>query len=87
MGYKTYHYEIVNAKIHFRLDYTHSSYIYIVFKQLLMQCMAIWMYLSPSKPWRWVNLLNLGIKMGYKPYHYDMVESESHFRLDFTSIS
>ena len=24
---------------------------------------------------------------GYKPYYYNMVETKSHFRLDYTSIS
>ena len=42
--YKPYHYDMVDAKNHFRLDYTAISYVHEVFKHLLMQWMAIWMY-------------------------------------------
>ena len=43
--YKTYHNDMVEARIHFRLDYISIIYIYKVFKPLLMQWMDIWMYL------------------------------------------
>ena len=35
---------MVEAWSHLTLDYTSISYIYKVFKHLLMQWMAIWMY-------------------------------------------
>ena len=41
MGYKPYHYDMVEAKNHFRLDYTVISYVYAVFKNLPIQWMAI----------------------------------------------
>ena len=45
-GYKPYHHDMVEveAKNHMRLDYTAISYVYKVFKHILMQLMAIWMY-------------------------------------------
>ena len=46
IGYNPYHYDMVEveAKNHLRLNYTAISYVYKVFKHLLMQWMAIWMY-------------------------------------------
>ena len=41
MGYKPYHYDMVEAKNHFRLDYTAFSYVYEVFKNFAIQWMAI----------------------------------------------
>ena len=41
--YNPYHYDIVDAWNHFRLNLTSILYIYKVFKHLPMQWMAIWM--------------------------------------------
>jgi hypothetical protein len=35
---------MVEARNHFRLDYTSILYIYKVFKHIMMQLMAIWMH-------------------------------------------
>ena len=43
-GYKPYHYDMVETKNHFRLDYTAISYVHEVFNYLPMQWMNIWMY-------------------------------------------
>ena len=43
-GYKPYHYDMIGAKSHFKLDYTLMPYIYKVFKHLLMYWIVVWMY-------------------------------------------
>ena len=42
--YKPYHHDIVEARIHFRLDYISLLHVYKVFKPLPVQWMDIWMY-------------------------------------------
>ena len=42
--YKPYQHDIVEARNHFRLNYTSILYIYQVFKHILMHWMAIWMH-------------------------------------------
>ncbi len=66
-GYKPYHYDMGEAKNHFRME-TLPSYLYKVFKHLLMQWMVIWMHPYFIKPmevcqagWTWVTTV-------YKPY-------------------
>ena len=85
-GYKPYHYVMVEARNHCRLDKTSILYMYKVVKHLPMQWIAIWMHPYFIKAmemgwscWTWVTT-------GYKPYHYDMGEAKNPFRLDNTSI-
>ena len=62
-GYNPHKYDMVNTKIHSRLDYTFIVCIYKVFKHLPMLWMNIRMYPSPiiamekgRTCWFWVNL-------------------------------
>ncbi len=43
-GYKSYHNDMVEAGIHFRLNYTSLIYIYKELKPLLIQWMDKWMH-------------------------------------------
>ena len=85
-GYNPHKYDMVNTKIHSRLDYTFILCIYKVFKHLPMLWMYIRMYpyaiiaMEGGRTW-W-----FGANTGYKPHKYDMVKTKIHSRLDYTFI-
>ena len=89
IGYNPwYYYDIVEAKNHFRLDYTSTLYIYKVFNHLPMQWMVIWMhpYFIKAMEVDWAGWIWL--TTGYKINHYNYVMAldKNHFRLDYTSM-
>jgi hypothetical protein len=86
--YNPYYYDMVETKNHFRLDYTSTLHIHIVFSHLPMQWMVIWMqpYFIKAMEVDWAGWIWL--TTGYKTYHYnyDIAFAKNHFRLDYTSI-
>jgi hypothetical protein len=83
LGYKPYHYAVVEAPYPSKAACTSMWSTYKVFEPRHMQWMGIWNYRQPVTialvdpdfdSWlkAWVTLL------GYKPYHYAVVEAPYH---------
>jgi hypothetical protein len=80
LGYKSYYYAVVEAPYQSKAACTSMWSTYKVFEPLNMQWMGIWNHWQPvttfivvpdfdSRLKAWVSLL------GYKPYHYTVVEA------------
>jgi hypothetical protein len=93
MGYKPYHYAVVEAPYPSKAAYTSMWSTYKVYEPLHMQWMGIWNHQQPvtialvdpdfdSQLKAWVTLLVLG----YKPYHYAVVEAPYPSKAAYTSM-
>jgi hypothetical protein len=88
IGYNPYHYDMVETKNHFRLDYTSTLYIYKVFNYLPMQWMVILMqpYFIKAMEVDWAGWIWLTNEYKINHYNYYMALDKNHFRLAYTSM-
>ena len=93
LGYKPYHYAVVEAPYPSKAACTSMWSTYKMFEPLHMQWMGIWDHWQPvtiilvvpdfdSRLKAWVTLLVLG----YKPYHYAVVEAPYPSKAACTSM-
>jgi hypothetical protein len=91
LGYKPYHYAVIETPYPSKAACTSMRSRYKVYEPLHMQWMGIWNHRQPvtialvvpdfdSRLKAWVTLL------GYKPYHYAVVEAPYLSKAAYTSI-
>ena len=91
MGYKPYHYAVVEAPFQSKAACTSIWSTYKVYESLHMQWMGIWNHRQPVAialvdPDFDCRLKALVTLMGYKPYHYAVVEAPYPSKAACTSM-